>query len=415
MSQVTEPLPSAATSAAAESATQPVGLPGEDRTLMHVGDRGPERRSWLMSVAGVDPTWVHVRSERLLYTSAGVILLAYTVYAYVGVWAFATMATSSAVLALAAAAVLGSVIVAINLSIDRGLIGYIPADLSGIRDVEKDSAPLLDSRSVRWSRRLRVLLAILFALAVGEPANLFLFGKDVEAAMVARDYTVMERQRTRDTLVYADQVRAAQTALATAKAERDRILAYPDQLLARAEAERKGQGATGTPGCGPECQSFIQQARQARAQVPAAVAEQEARIAAATTTLQQINDTKNKNAADAGGFSQANNGFLAREEAFYTTLFREPMLAFRYLIIVLVFLCLEMGAVLTKYLAKGNHYERQTARRTRLAEYASIVDAEHERRTIAHRADLTRRLRADRDEHAYAVESARFPRRVTTP
>lgn len=150
----------------------------------HPGEFGYSR--W-MQFAGVDSRSVEVRGERVLYTAAGIILAGYTVYAFIGVFAFAHMATDSILQAAVAAVIIGLVLVGVNLSIDRGLIGYIPAKLDDVDDLEADKQPVLNTSTVRWARRLRVLLAILFALAVGEPANLFLFSKDVDAAMVARN------------------------------------------------------------------------------------------------------------------------------------------------------------------------------------------------------------------------------------
>lgn len=73
-----------------------------------------------MHFAGVDSTRVQVRGERVLYTAAGVILGGYTVYAFIGVFAFAQMAVDRLWVAIAAAAVIGTILIAVNLSIDRG-------------------------------------------------------------------------------------------------------------------------------------------------------------------------------------------------------------------------------------------------------------------------------------------------------
>ncbi len=361
-----------------------------------------------MHFAGVDSTRVQVRGERVLYTAAGVILAGYTVYAFIGVFAFAQMATDRLWIALLAAAVIGGILIAVNLSIDRGLIGYVPARLGDVDSAEGDRQPLLEDSKVTWSRRLRVLLAILFALAVGEPANLFLFGKDVDAAMLSRNLAVVQQQRQVSDSVYADQL-ASQQAIAAAASERiDQVAREASDLLAKAEAESAGAGATGETGCGAQCRQYLAAADAARAAAPALIAAEQSKLTAANAEIARLNGVKNTEASDAGAFAAANNGFLAREQALLVAMRKDPVLLVRYLIIVAVFFCLEMGAVLTKYLAKGNNYERESARRARLAEFASLVRARHERATITHRDDLNRRLAVTADEHFFAVRSARY-------
>lgn len=410
---------------------QPTEEPGHPRSreqhpaAFRVGERGFVRRrvptlpladgragefgySRWMQFAGVDSRSVEVRGERVLYTAAGVILAAYTVYAFIGVFAFAQMATDSVVQAVVAALVIGLILVGVNLSIDRGLIGYVPARLDNVDDLELDRQPVLNSSSVRWARRLRVLLAILFALAVGEPANLFLFSKDVDAAMAVRNQSVIVQQRELSNKTYADQIAAQQAIVDAASTRITAINAGPEDLLAKAQAERAGAGATGESGCGTQCRQYIAEAEAARASAPALVAAEQAKITAANEEISRLNVTKNTEAADAETFSAANTGFLAREQALIAALKEDPVLLFRYLVIVIVFFCLEMGAILTKYLAKGNNYERESARRARLAEYASIVRARSERGAIEERDQINRQLHLAADEHFLDTNLARM-------
>jgi len=372
------------------------------------GPDGEYRYNRWMHFAGVDSTRVQVRGERVLYTAAGVILGGYTVYAFIGVFAFAQMAVDRLWVAIAAAAVIGTILIAVNLSIDRGLIGYVPAQLDDVEKAEADAQPLLEDNKVKWARRLRVILAILFALAVGEPANLFLFGKDVDAAMVERDQRVVQSQRDVSERNYEGQIAAQEAILDTATQRIDEISRQADDLVKKAEAERAGTGATGELGCGSQCREYLASADAARAAAPALIAAETAKINTANAEIAHLNGLKNNEAKGAAVNSAANNGFLAREQALLSAMKEDPVLLFRYLVIVAVFFCLEMGAVLTKYLAKGNNYERESARRARLAEFASLVRARNERATISHRGDLNRRLAVAADEHFYADRSADY-------
>lgn len=372
------------------------------------GSNGDFPRNRWMQFAGVDSTRVQVRGERVLYTAAGMILAGYTVYAFIGVFAFAHMAVNSVWVAVIAALVIGGILVAVNLSIDRGLIGFIPARLDDVDDVEGDRRPLLDNNSVKWSRRLRVVLAILFALAVGEPANLFLFGKDVDAALAQRNAAVVAQQRDVSDAVYADQL-AAQQAIVTAATSRiEEVSKASDDLLAKAKEERAGSGATGEAGCGTQCREYLAAADAARAAAPGLIAAEQAKLDAANAEIARLNSVKNQEADSTLIFASANDGFLAREQALLHALRQDPVLLFRYLVIVFVFFCLEMGAILTKYLAKGNNYERESARAARLAEFASLVRARSDRTMLAHRSDLNRRMTAASDEHFFATRSAEF-------
>lgn len=379
------------------------------------GGNGQYAYNRWMQFAGVDSTRVQVRGERVLYTAAGVILAGYMVYAFLGVFAFAHMATDTWWMAAIAAVVIGGILVAVNLSIDRGLIGHVPARLDDVDSVEGDRQPLLDNNSVKWARRLRVVLAILFALAVGEPANLFLFGKDVDAALAERNAATIATQRDISDSTYADQIAAQQVIIDTATTRIAEINEEPRDLLAKAEAERDGLGATGETGCMTQCRLYLAEADAARAAAPALIAAEQAKVDAATAEVTRLNSVKNTEADETAIFAASNDGFLAREQALISALKADPVLLFRYAIIVLVFFCLEMGAVLTKYLAKGNHYERESARMARLAEFASLNRAIGERQTIAHRVDLNRRLAITADEHVFDVTTARYDRGGDAP
>lgn len=370
-----------------------------------IGDHPYNR--W-MQFAGVDSTQVGVSGERVLYTAAGVILGGYTLYAFIGVFAFAWMATSSIPAAIVSALVIGTIIISINLSIDRGLIGYIPAQLDHPEDPERDRQPLLENNKVKWARRLRVLLAILFALAVGEPANLFLFGKDVDAALATRNASVAQQQQRINERNAAGEIAAQQAIIDSSQRRIQEINAQADALVAKAQAEREGSGATGEAGCGPQCREYLRAADQARAAAPALIVAETAKITAANDRLDALRAEMGQRVQEAREYASANDGFLAREQVLLRALQQDPVLLLRYLIVVLVFFALEMGAVLTKYLARGNNYERESARRARLSEYASLVRSRNERTTIAHRDDLNRRMSIEADEDFYARRSAAF-------
>lgn len=334
---------------------------------------GKGRNNLWVRFAGVEPKYVEVYSERVLYSAAGVMLAIYGVYAVAAVTGLYHIVSGVTGSGLWVGAVAGAMVATVVISLDRSIIAAIPTRLDAIDDESVDAAPLGKHR--KGAMALRVGFALLFALVIMEPANLLLFGKDVDAAIDRRVTAQLEPEVER---IRAEQevLRAEQRQLIDTATNRiEELEAAPARFNQLAAEEESGRGATGIPGCGPQCEEYLQLEREARASLPAQVASQEAAIAAALGRIDALHDLETAEIAAAERAFAADDGFFAREKALWSLLLEDRHLLVRFALIASLLLAFEMAGVLTKLLAKGNAYEQGSARRQRQSVRRSVLDA----------------------------------------
>lgn len=377
-------------------------------------DPEPGRFSRLAQMAGIDSQYIKVHRERVLYGAAGLMLIAYSVYAVIGVIAMAYMVTDGSYLAIPGAIVMGAIIATIAVSLDRVIISAIPVNYDRIDDPEIDQNPIKYDRRARTSFVVRIAIALLFAFTVSEPVNLLIFNKDVTAAIGAQASERLEAATAAIDASFLSRFQNQEAIKTLAVAEQTRLQAEPAKLLAQAELERKGQGPTGQAGCGVECKGFLREAEAARKALPVSLAAQQKKIDAADTAIVALNTAKGTEITQAEAQFAADNGFFAREREFLKMLQQNPTLLLKYLAIAAVLVIFEMAGVLTKVISRGNNYERDMARLSRHIERCSREGNLGDKTMMARRGRGNVLLQKVADDRFYAAHGVTLPSLISS-
>ena len=331
-------------------------------------------RNWFIRFAGADDRRVKQHGTRVAYAAAGQLLVVYAPYLVVGMTAMAVMVAGLSATTLAVGAVVGVMTAIVMVCLDRSIFSSVRSRMDGLEDPTQNADPLGGLPVV--SIGVRVLMSLLLALAVSEPVNLLIFHKDVEASIAKRVAAHVDAERETITARYGEAIERQQGIAKTARGRITDLEAAPARFRKLAKDEEEGKGATGKPGCGPQCRKFLRQMDAAEKALPGARAKQQVIIDTANAQIQQIEGQRQAELDRLETTLAADNGFFAREKALFATLFADPLLLTRYLIVTLFLLMFEMAIVIIKLGTHGNNYELDTARRMRLDELKSRLASE---------------------------------------
>jgi hypothetical protein len=381
----------------------------------------------LLRIANVNPANVKQHSDRVVYRAIGMFLIVYCGYATVGGVQFVNAFTNYAdpwwrwlVGPLVAAAVV---------TYDRAVVGQVSVNLDD--PAAKDPGTLLRRR--RWSLyAVRSLIAVLVAFAVTEPIMLGLYRGEIDARLAARHSAELDRANTsgaagdyRSQLANLTRQNAADDdAVTTLMEQATRLRQQAAADYDRADAESKGKGVTGRPGCpaGGECARLKAQSAQLNAQADSfgqqatklrvdQAAARRARDTAAADLERKIAEQTDLN----GTAVRGDAGFGARTAAMLALVRSDPWgIGRTYVMFALLLILLDCAAVALKFVTYGNGYERAEAADARRAEQQRIerTDAEND---LARKA-ATKYYAAAEDVMLAAIHSqtqdAEFRRRV---
>jgi phosphate/sulfate permease len=260
-------------------------------------------------------------------------------------WSFATLAwtyfwstiTNSWLLSILLGLFMGFII----LTIDRALI-------KGMNKFNKNKvAPLL----------LRSILAITLGTFMAQPAILFMFDKEIKLqASLDNEYRKRAKQQELDSL-YNPQKKA----LDAEKAQLQNQLSgkYNEVSNARQQfiAEIDGTGGTGKVGIKNIANAKKAEYEKLDSQYKQSLVTIQPRIASIDSTLTVINSSVRKeNEAFAG---LLNNGFLTRIEALNNLVKNNSALKWRYILIVIILMLIELMPVLSKTLLPAGTYDEK--------------------------------------------------------
>jgi hypothetical protein len=377
-----------------ESSEPPTDLPALIGASALTSDK-PAGRSWLIWLAGAQPERMHDRRDRVLFGGAGLTFLIYGVYAIGGVAAVCSMVGAP----WWAGALVGAMIAVVVITYDRGIIATSRARLDDLADPRGELNPLASWRGSLLAKMIvRLLIALVLAVAISEPLMLVLFNKDVTNQLATNGDKLKAAAAKKWKVQYDKPIGVLQRKDTTTEKKITAAQARPQQLVNDAIAERKGTGATGLKSCGRQCHDYLAEAHQATNQLKATLAPYQRLLALDATqekTLQQ--DKKHAQQALQHRIN-ADTGFVARESALFQLLHNSDIL-FRYIVFVLVLLFVEMAGVLAKLFAGSGTYERDEARISRAEERVkrglSLEGASGDRTRFTHRAELDERAAAN--------------------
>ncbi len=269
-----------------------------------------------------------------------------------GTWLFATLAWTyfftTVVDNVFLAAILGIFMGGIILGIDRALI-------KGIDKYSKNKF---------WPFVFRGLLAMTIGLFMAQPALLYLFNKEVK-----QQISLDNEQRKRDKRKQQDTLYAAQKKeLAARKQELQQQLTtkYNEVSAARGSfiAETDGTGGTGKVGVAAvaaakkkEYEKLDQEYQQLNTQIQPQIRSIDSSINIIETSIQE----------EEKAFNQLlNDGFLTRIEALNNLIKSNAALQYRYYLLVVILLLIELMPVIAKSLLPAGVYDEKVRLRQQL-------------------------------------------------
>lgn len=264
-------------------------------------------------------------------------------------WAFATLAwtyffstvTTSGWLAVPLGFFMGFII----LTIDRALI-------KGINKFSKNKLlPLL----------FRSLLAVTIGTFMAQPALLYMFNKEImlQTSLDNEKKKLLKSQELND--LYKNK----KTTLLSEKESLQKELQtkYADVAKARQNflSETDGSGGTGKVGIKDIAIAKRNEYQKLDGEYRQLTSIEQPKIAAIETELKTMDDTIKKEEADFTTYF--NNGFLTQIEALNNLIKTNPALQFRYYLLVIILLLIELMPVIAKTILPSGTYDERAMQR----------------------------------------------------
>jgi hypothetical protein len=281
-------------------------------------------------------------------------------------WAFATLAwtyffstvISNAVMYVALGLFMGFVI----LTIDRALI-------KGITKFNKNKfTPLL----------VRGLLALTIGTFMAQPALLFMFDKEIKLqSSLDNEKKKMQKRDELDAL-YKNRKEELTVQIAQLKSELSKKYDDVDKARENYIAESDGTGGTGKIGIKDIALAKKKEYEKLESEYRDISNIQQPKINRFEKELQDINDTVKKEQQQFTTYF--NNGFLTRIEALNNLIKNNAALQFRYYLLVIILLLIELMPVIAKTLLTSGTYDEKVRLREEMEKEIarSNLSKEHE-------------------------------------
>ena len=260
-------------------------------------------------------------------------------------WAFATLAWtyffSTVAVNLWAAVPLGFFMGFIILTIDRALI----------KGINKNAANKI------WPLAFRGLLAITIGTFMAQPALLYLFNKEIKLQTSLDN----EKRKLLNATALNSFYQPRKLVLQTEKNNLQKEVALSSEEVSNARdnflAETDGSGGTGRVGVKAVALAKKLEYQKLDTAYQILLGNQQPKITAIETELNSIDATIKKEAAD---FAQYfNTGFLTQIEALNNLIKNNSALQFRYYLLVMILLLIELMPVIAKSLLPSGTYEEK--------------------------------------------------------
>ena len=280
-------------------------------------------------------------------------------------WLFATLAwiyffstvTDQALVYTGCGLFMGFVI----LSIDRALIKGIT------RFNKRKAAPLL----------FRGILALTIGTFMAQPALLYLFNKEVQLQVSVDNEKRKLAKRNELESLYKSRKEALQQEKATLQNELTLRLATVNAARDRFLAEADGSGGTGKIGLRDIALAKRNEYLKLDQEYQALATTHQERIALINKDLRQMEQTIQEQ--ETLFLNYLNTGFLTRIEALQHLLENNRALQFRYYLLLILLLLIELMPVIAKSLLPSGSYEEKVQHREAMEKLLAAETAVHEK------------------------------------
>jgi len=277
-------------------------------------------------------------ADKRKFQLIGLAVLCTWIFAMCAWGYFFSTISDSAIVIVASAVIMGFIV----LTIDRVLI-------SGMQSAsnEKNAGPII----------FRLILAMCIGTFMAQPALLYMFEKDITVQLIAdkeikKQNAVLEIQRSLEPqraplLKQLDSIQSLRNNLDSSVAE----------LRASFLSEADGSGGTGKIGIAVIAKAKKTELDQVNSSLLKFNAETGPIIKKINAQLDSISEIANRKIAYFD--SQSGNGFLARIDALQHLITSNPALRWRYFLLLIIIMLIELAPVLSKLLLKTNVYNQR--------------------------------------------------------
>lgn len=355
----------------------------------------PASHSGLLEFAGVDSAWVRDPNERKMYGAIGIALMLYFVYICLGSAAVAWQATESIPAALAGFLVIGPLVGVVLVNFDRTIVATHSPNLKNLEDGDTPN-PIKKTWGFWLGMVVRVFIALVAAFIIGEALNVQIHAGDVTKQLAEERRSTIAQADGKIDVDNAQAIAALKSAVSTAEQARDEVRDAGDGYLNLAKQESAGEGATRRPTCGPKCQEYqrLEGAARQRWQV-----EQDQLNTAVTNAKTAVTNKENEivalKAEAEKKITAEVAGPLARSHALIRKAMTDPLMAAKYIGLIILFIAIELTAIIIKLLTMGSGYERDMARRRRRQEYTAQKEADVDHFHVRTAAEMNKKLTQD--------------------
>lgn len=295
--------------------------------------------------------------DRNRYRIVGMTVLATWLFATLAWTYFFSTVIDNVFLFLGSGIFMGFVI----LTIDRALI-------KGINQFNKRKfTPLL----------FRGLLALTIGTFMAQPAILYMFDKEIKMQVSLDNEKRKLTKRTELDILYKN--RKDELLKEKATIQKDLALKYADVSTAREKfiAETDGSGGSGKVGIKDIALAKRNEYQKLDEEYKALQTQNKDRITAIDEELGQMETTIKKQEADF--LNYLNNGFLTRIEALNNLLKDNGALQFRYYLILIILMLIELMPVIAKTILPVGVYDEKVKQRESLEKIMAEESADYEK------------------------------------
>lgn len=295
--------------------------------------------------------------DRNRYRIVGMSVLATWIFATLAWTYFFSTVIDNAFLYVASGLFMGFVI----LTIDRALI-------KGINQFNKRKfTPLL----------FRGLLALTIGTFMAQPAILYMFDKEIQMQVSLDNEKRKLTKRTELDLLYKN--RKDELLKEKATVQKELAVKYADVSTAREKfiAETDGSGGSGKVGMKDIALAKRNEYQKLDEEYKALLTQNQDRISAIDEELGQMETTIKKQEADF--LNYLNTGFLTRIEAMNNLLKNNSALQFRYYLILVILMLIELMPVIAKTLLPVGVYDEKVKQREALEKLMTEESADYEK------------------------------------
>ena len=242
----------------------------------------------------------------------------------------------------------------------------------------------------------RLVLAVSLAFLIGDPVLTRLFQSEIALELSQNGQTVVSNSRAKAEARFQSEKTDLGKANSDLQKRLDDLKQIRDGKEGAVIGEIEGRVGSGIKGEGPAARQKGQAFSEAKAAYEQARTELLPQIAENKKRLDQIQTAVDEEVKHIGESHSAANGLMARHQALWSIIKREPSAALTYVPLFLILGLLEIGPLVNKLAFPASAYDKELVLREKSAinqaRRAAALESEKQKRLAAVRNKLTKEI-----------------------